>query len=107
MSIQPTFLNPDNALPLPRLALESIPFPMNIYRTDGQAVAANSAFLQLFRTPEDDPSYNLFSDPSTAENGVRASFERAREGETVTIQPNMFDPGEVGAPGELTWYTTT
>lgn len=105
--MQPAFPLSDDALPLPRLALESIPFPMNIYRTDGLAVATNTAFLQLFHTPEDAPSSNLFDDPSTAENGFRASFERARAGETVTIPPNLFDPSRAGAPGERIWYTTT
>src|ERR1044071_9618830 len=101
MSMQPSFPLSDDALPLPRLALESIPFPMNIFRTDGLAVAANRAFLQLFRTPQDAPSYNLFDDLSTAQNGCRASFEQARAGDTVTVQPNQFDPSSAGRPGEL------
>lgn len=105
--MQPSFPRSDDALPLSQIALESIPFPMNIYRTDGLAVAANTAYLQLFRTLEDASSYNLFDDPSTAENGFRASFERARAGETVIIQPNQFDPSRAGAPSDLIWYTTT
>jgi rsbT co-antagonist protein RsbR len=107
MSIQPAFPLSDDALPLPRLALESIPFPMNIYRSDGLAVAANTAALRLFRTPEGARSYNVFDDPSTAENDFRASFERARAGETVTVRPTQFDPSLAGEPGELIWHTTT
>lgn len=105
--MQPSFPLSDDALPLSGLALESIPFPMNIYRTDGLTVAANTAFLQLFRTPEDAPAYNIFDDPSTEQNGFRASFEQARAGETVTVRPNQFDRSRAEAPGELIWYTTT
>lgn len=107
MSMQPSFPQSDDALPLPRLALESLPFPISIYRSDGLAVAANSAFVQLFHSPQNAPSYNLFDDASTAENGFRAAFERARAGETLTLRPNQFDPGSAGAPGELIWYTAT
>jgi PAS domain S-box-containing protein len=107
MSMQTSFPLSDDALPLLRLVLESIPFPMNIYRTDRLAVAANTAFLQMFRTSKDAPSFNLFDDPSTAENGFRASFERAKVGETVTIPPHQFDPSGAGAVGEIIWYTTT
>jgi rsbT co-antagonist protein RsbR len=107
MGMQPSFPLSDEALPLSRLALESIPFPMSIYRADGLAVAANTALLRLFRTPEGAPSYNHIDDPSAAESGFRASFEQARAGATVTVPPNQFDPGLAGAPGEPTWYTTT
>ncbi len=43
--MQPSFPLSDDALPLPRLVLERIPFPMHIYRTDGLTVAANTAAL--------------------------------------------------------------
>lgn len=76
---------------------------MHICRSDGLAIAA----LQLFRTLEDAPSANLFADSSTAENGFRASFERAKAGETVTVPPTQVDPSWAGASGERIWYTAT
>lgn len=107
MSMPPSSPQSDDVLPLPRLALENISLPMNIYRSDGLAIATNTAFAQLFRTPGATRPDNLFDDPATAQNGVRAAFERARAGETVTVPPNQFAPGLAGTPGELIWYTTT
>lgn len=99
----------DHALPLSDRALESMPFPMNLYRPDGLIVASNAGVEQLFAYPHHRivNTYNLYDDPTTAANGFRAAFERARLGETVTIPPNHFDPTQLGIPGDPIWFTAT
>lgn len=98
----------NDTLPLSEAALESMPFPMNIYRSDGLIVAANSGVEQLFNYPRhlSVNTYNLYQDPVTESNGFRAAFERARTGETVTLPPNHFDPAQYGIQSEPIWFTT-
>lgn len=99
----------DHALPLSDLALESMPFPMNLYRPDGLIVASNAGVERLFAYPHHRiiNTYNLYDDPTTAANGFRAAFERARLGETAAVPPNHFDPTQLGIPGEPIWFTAT
>src|SRR5687767_5395202 len=96
-------------LPLSVQALESMPFPMNIYRPDGLIIASNAGVERLFHYPRHlvVNLYNLYEDPTTEANGVRVAFERARVGETTTVAPNHFDPAQMDIADPAIWFTTT
>jgi rsbT co-antagonist protein RsbR len=99
----------DDALPLPEAALESMPFPMNIYRPDGLVIASNMGVERLFHQPRNlvVNIYNVYDDSTTEANGFRAAFERAGAGERVTVAPTHFDPAQQNIDGPPIWFSAT
>ncbi|HTE17328.1 MAG TPA: PAS domain S-box protein, partial [Armatimonadota bacterium] len=87
-----------------RTIIEQSPFSIQIIAPDGATRMANAAFEALWGVSRAVlVGYNLLQDPQLARKGLLPQIERAFAGETVTLPPVFYDPGEDEAPGRGRW----
>lgn len=71
---------------LPSRVIESFPYAIQVYGTDGTSVLVNQALLKEYRVSSRDVvvgKYNVLTDPSVLATGQFHVLKRAFEGETV------------------------
>lgn len=69
-----------------RQIVEQLPFPIEVFSTDGTAIMVNKALLSVSGIPSADliaGKYNILNDPYIEEKGLKSHIMRAFEGETV------------------------
>lgn len=78
-----------------RTVFEQSPVSTQIFSPDGQTVAVNSAYEQLWGvTFEQIAGYNVLEDSQLVEKGIMPYIRRAFAGEPVSIPPIQYVPDE-------------
>ncbi|KAB8332308.1 PAS domain S-box protein [Scytonema tolypothrichoides VB-61278] len=103
--------SPGGTLPLSQEALESLPFPMSIYRIDGLYVGANALVEELYHVPKEliVNTFNLLTDPASIEGGSDVVFRAALAGEIASapvLAYNFSYPGTRGRTRETCYIET-
>ncbi|HHV64621.1 MAG TPA: helix-turn-helix domain-containing protein [Peptococcaceae bacterium] len=77
----------DNLEALAAKILDSFPFPVQIFDSDGTAIMINQAGLEMFGIREEEHIgiYNAFQDPLVRDNGVMDQLKQVLKGKTVYL----------------------
>ena len=95
---------PENRL---KAVFEQSPLGIQVCSANGDSLWANRAWEQLWDSPRDQlEGSNLLKDPQVKAMGLQTDFERALNGETVSLPATYFDPGQIGQRGRARWVKT-
>lgn len=83
---------------------EQSSLPMEIFAMNGDCIAVNRAWIEVFAALETDYSrYNLFQDQQLVEIGMIPYLRRAYKGEALSVPPVYYDPSASGKEGRARW----
>ena len=91
------------------------PFSMQLLAADGRTLRVNAAWERLWGVDDGDGvkewilggGYNVLTDPQLEAKGVTPLLRRALAGESVEIEPILYDPAELGRAGRARWVRAT
>jgi diguanylate cyclase (GGDEF)-like protein/PAS domain S-box-containing protein len=92
---------------------DNLPVALVLFRSDGLAIAMNRQNEIMINTPREQVvgHFNMFDDPEARTQGYLASFERALQGETISMPPTSYNPAKAGLQGfpdgAAIWTETT
>ncbi len=87
-----------------RTLMEQSPLGIQIFSADGYCISANRSWEEMWGTSRDTlEGYNILQDEEAQRKGIMPYILRAFDGETVSIPPVLYDPGEIGREGRARW----
>ncbi len=92
---------------------EQLPIPIVIFRVDGPVVTLNRSNEQLLNTSRHTliGKFNMFEDQEAFKKGYVAAFEKALQGEVISMQPTPYDTVNAGYTSRrdnpIIWTETT
>lgn len=87
-----------------RAIFEQSPLSIQVLSANGDSLWANRAWEELWGLRREQlQGYNVLKDPQVKARGLLPYFERALNGETVSIPPVYHDPMEIGQKDRARW----
>lgn len=90
---------------------EQAPFSMQLLSPEGKTIAVNRAWKELWKIPEDIinnyilTDYLVAEDPQLKAKGIADIVRRGVAGEVVEIPAILYDPKDIGLPGDPKWVS--
>ncbi len=83
---------------------EQSPLSTQVFSTSGDALMTNHAWEELWGSRREQlKGYNVLADPQVKARGLLPYFEKALQGEVVSIPPVYYDPAQIGQKGRARW----